>query len=257
MRRILLAIGLAPMLTFAQGGVWDTVAKNLEDAADVASGKSVFQVAKPDIIIQVSKHRFGADMFEVAAVNPAYPPELLKSQLAALCDSIGVPARGLVAGKASIGGDPNRSATKASFATDGIIDREHGILRIEPIIKAFAAAPAPFTVHGLMISFNGESSGPSILKSFSSPGLRVQAIADQNPPAIEYRVQLLSQDRSQLNLPEPPPAPTPEQRGVADTSTDRREGVSWILWLALILGAAAAAVLVYFITMRATAKPGG
>src|SRR5579862_9366313 len=77
-------------------GVWDSVFNYAMDSSDIASGKSVFQVAKPDIIVQVSKHELsGADMFEIDAVKPNYPPSLLASQVEKLCSILGVPARGL------------------------------------------------------------------------------------------------------------------------------------------------------------------
>lgn len=241
-----------PALALSQGGVWDSAFRTAMDASDVASGRSVFQVARPDLIIQVEKHRVGADMFEIVAVDPSYPAELLQEQANKMCDLLGVPARGLLVGKSTITGNPRLSSTKATFATDGVIDREKGILRIEPILKAFAGAPAPHTVRALTIMFNGEKPNPNVLKSFETEGLRLQAIANENPPVIEYRVQLLSQDPAQLSVPDAAPV---EQKPVPSASTVQQNGVDWTLWISLFAAAAAASILVYFLMLRSTAKP--
>jgi hypothetical protein len=245
---------LLPALASAQRttGVWDTAFRFAMDSADVASGKSVFSVSKPDVIVQVTKHHFGADMFEITAVQPGYPAELLKEQITRMCDILGVPARGLVAGTASIGNDPRLSSTKATFGTNGVIDREKGVLRITPIIQAFAGAPAPNTIHGITILFNGEEATPNVLRSYSTPGVRLQAVADQNPSVIEYRIQLLSQDPKQLELPD---SSAVEQKAPQTSSTVQHSGVDWMLWVALTTGAAAAGVLVYFLMLRASARP--
>jgi hypothetical protein len=152
-------------------------------------------------------------------------------------------------------GDPRLSSTRATFATNGIIDREHGMLHVTPIIQAFAGAPEPYTVHGMTIIFNGEQPGANTLRSFSDANVRLQAKSLQNPPSIEYRVQLLSQEPKELSVPDAEPQAQPEQNRAPGTSTVQRAGIDWGLWIPLLIAAAAAAVLVYFVMLRLTAKP--
>jgi hypothetical protein len=236
-----------------QSGVWDEAFRFAMDSADIASGKSLFEVAKTDVIVQVTKHQYGADMFEITAVQPNYPADLLRKQVTAMCDLGGTPARGLAAGNIAMRGEPGLYSTRATFATNGIIDREKGTLRIGPIVQAFAGAPAPFTVHGMMILFNGEQPTPNVLRTYRTPGIRLQAVALQNPPQVEYRVQLLSQDPKLLQIPE---TPEPEQKPLPSASIVQRNGVDWLTWVALLAGAGAAGFLVYFLMLRLTAKPG-
>jgi len=239
-----------PMLVQGQHrrGVWDEAFAFALDSADVASGKSVFEITKPEVIVEVSKHRYGADMFSITAVNPNYPPDLLRLQAIRICEIVGTPARGLFAGTTSIRSDPRLNSTRATFATNGVIDRDKGILRISPIIQAFAGARPPYTVHGIMILFNGEQPTPNVLRSYRTPGLRLQAIAVQNPPVVEYRIQLLSQDPKLLEVPDSLPA---EQEPLT-ASTLPSSGADWSLWIPLLAGAAAAGVLVYLLMLRAT-----
>lgn len=232
-------------------GVWDTVYRFATDSADIASGKSVFQVAKTQIIVQVSKHRFGADMFEITAVDPSYPPDLLRQQAARIGELAGTPDRGLAVGKVNVGGDPKLASARATFATNGIIDRDKGTLRVSPIIQAFAGAPEPYAVHGMMILFNGERPTPNVLRSFATPGVRLQAVADVDQPSIEYRIQLLSQDPALLDVPD---TARTEQKTPPIASTEQRNGVDWSLWIALFVAAIATGVLVYYLMMRASAK---
>ncbi|HTQ08936.1 MAG TPA: hypothetical protein VMI31_02580, partial [Fimbriimonadaceae bacterium] len=182
-------------------GVWDSVFHFALDSADAASGRSVFDVAKPDIIVQVKKHELsGADLFEVTAVKPDYPADLLRAQVQKMCALIGVPARGLLVGTSQI--EAGLSPTRATFATNGVIERDKGILRIAPIIQAFAGAPEPYTVHGITILFNGETPMAHVLESYNTPDVRLAAVALQNPSVVEYRVQLISQDPEALNVPD-------------------------------------------------------
>jgi hypothetical protein len=222
------------------------------DSADVASGKSVFQVSRPDVIVSVTKHPVGADMFEISAVTPNYPDVLMRRQIEKMCEILGVPARGLIVQTVRVGGESKITSTRATFATNGVIDREHGILRIAPIVQGFAGAPAPYTVHGMTIMFNGEQPSPNVLRSYSTADIRLQAIANVNPPVVEYRIQLLSQDPHELDVPDSTPA---EQNGTPISSTVQQNGVDWSLWIALFAAAVAASVLAYFMLIRSSAKP--
>lgn len=206
---------------------------------------------RPDIVVQVAEHRMGADMFVVTAVEPGYPVDLLRNQVKRMCELGGTPARGLAVGPVDLSGDPKLAFTKATFATNGFIDQKSHVLRLEPIAKAFAGAPAPHTIHVLAVTFNGEAVGPATLKSFTSDSVRVEATANQNPPVVDYRIQLLTQNPEAIRIPDRAQA---EQKPAADASTVRG-GMDWGLWIILIAAAAAAALLVYFFTLRATAKP--
>jgi len=245
---------LLPLAAGAQAGqgVWDSVFRYAMDSADIASGKSIFEVSKPDVIVEVAKHELsGADLFTVTAVNPNYPASLLESQAEKMCSLIGVPARGLQVGTAQIAGAI--TGTRATFGTNGVIQRDKGVLRISPIIQAFAGAPEPYTVHGLTILFNGERPGASALRSYSNENVRLEAIALTNPPVVEYRVQLISQDPTALAVPDS--SEPLEQKTKPTASTERQGGVDWSVWIALGVAAVAAGVLVYFFTLYVSTKP--
>lgn len=233
-------------------GVWDEAFQTAMDASDLASGKSLFNVARPDLIVQIRPHPMQADIFEITTVNPDYPPDLLQAQVEKLCSLAGASPRGLKVERTAIGGDPRLATTKASFATNGIIDQQKGTLNIEPILRAFAGAPEPHTIDGITIMFNGVKATPNMLRTFTNTAVKLQAIANENPPVVEYRVQLLSQDPDAILVPSG--APT-EQKPPPVASTVQQKGVDWTLWIALLVGAAAAGILVYFLMLRTSTKP--
>lgn len=250
---ILLLIASTVALAQEKTGVWGEAFQQSSDAADRASGRVPAQGVRPDIIVQVKKHRMGADMFDIMAVDADYPPELLRSQVEKLCSILQVPARGLNVGHQKMAGADNITSTRALFATNGVIDTESGTLRIEPIVKAFAGAPEPHVVHGITILFNGLEAQPQMLRSLNTAGLRLQAVANVDPPVLEYHIQLLSQNPDDLDIPD---AAQPEQNPPPSASSVQQKGVDWTLWLSLLAGAVAAGILVYFLMLRASAKPG-
>lgn len=206
---------------------------------------------RPDIVIRIAKHRMGADMFVVSAVAPGYPVDLLRRQVQRLGELGGTPVRGLGVGPVDLSGDPKLAFTKATFATNGFIDQKNHILRLEPIAKAFAGAPSPYTVHGIAVTFNGEAVGAATLRSFASDAVKVEATFNRNPPVVDYRIQLLTQTPEAIHIPDRAQA---EQKAAADASSVRG-GWDWRLWIILIAAAGAAALLVYYFTLRATARP--
>ncbi len=243
------------MLAFAQSSLdpaWQDVYKYSIDSANLASGRSVFQVTRPDVIVEVFKHQLGADMFDVTAVDPAYPLQLLQDQCTKIGELSGHKIRGLAAGKYRVGNDPRMVFSKASFAIDGIIDRQAGILHLEPIIKAFAGATAPMTVKAISVIFNGEAPTRQTLRSFQNQDMRVDATVNKRPAMIEYRVQLLTQDPNALSVPDASPT---EPVTVIPSTPQSRSGAKWIMWIALALAAVAAGVLVYFLLLRSAPKP--
>lgn len=234
-------------------GVWDEAFHQTMESADAASGRVPAPLPTPDIIMQVSKHRFGADMCRITAVPADYPAELLRAQVNKMCELLKSPARGLAVGSARVGTDASLTSTTATFATDGIVDTAKGTLRLEPIVKAFAGAPEPHTVDGITILFNGIAATPQMLRKLDTAAIRLDAIANENPPVVEYRIQLLSQDPDALQLPD---VAEPEQNRDLTASTQQQNGVDWTLWVTLLLGAVAAGILVYFLMLKASARPG-
>jgi len=165
----------------------------------------VFVTTRADIVVSVAKHSTGADIVEVSPVKRDYPPKLLNEQILKLGEYLGSNVRGLQMYVYQM--DPKDSrldVLKAKFAVNGIIDRTNEIFRIEPIVKAFAGAPKPYTIKGISLILDGEVpiKGRTISKIRTS-SVRAEAIfTDKMPAGIEYRIEILDQDPNKIVFPE-------------------------------------------------------
>lgn len=214
------------------------------------SQPSVFITTKADIVITVNKHDTGADIVEVSPVKRDYPPKLLNEQIMRLGENLKSSVRGLQMYVYQMDPKDRRlDVLKAKFAVNGIIDRENRVLHIEPIVKAFAGAPEPYTIKGMSLLFNGEApvKGRTISK-LNTSSLRAEAIfTDTMPAGIEYRIELLEQDPNKLRFPDRHEEP---QKVVQASKGDKRA------LIVVLFGVAAVALgaLVYFSMLRTAAK---
>ncbi len=211
------------------------------------------QQAPADLAVVVTEHPTTADMVEITAFSPTYPTDLLQAQIAKLGELLNSAPRGVMTFRSSI---PTASGdvtfVKAKFAVDGLIDRAAGELRIEPLIKAFAGAQEPFTIHAMTVLFDGEKPNENTVKNFSSEFVAGQArivpsLTEKGQPGIEYAITLLSQDSQKLSFPskrvEPKGTDAPSQAGGS---------LPMYVWAAIIVAGLSAGALVYLALARRT-----
>lgn len=155
----------------------------------------------PQVIVNVRKHPIGADMVQITAAAPDYPKELLAAQAKAIGANLDSEARGLEV--YTTGTDPKFRFVKAGFATDGLIDRESGSLRLQALVRAFLGAPAPHQVKALIVTFEGEKVvDGKTLKVYANDGVSLKATESKFPPGIEYRIVALTQEPDLLSIPD-------------------------------------------------------
>lgn len=233
-------------------------------------GESRFNSIKPQVTVVVQKGpTTSADIVEITMLEEQYPADLLNAQVQKMCAELGSLPRGLVIAKQEKMTAVGTKVTflKAKFATDHIIGPGATTLRIQPILRAFAGAPAPHTIEGFMIGFEGipPVAGRTI-QSYTLPGVLESAARSVPPqqvddpikpftiPAVtEYRIHLLTQDADKIvypdsmadipKPPDPPVVPKPQNR-------------TWILVLSIVSGVALAA-LVYLALLRAGRRTAG
>lgn len=219
----------------------------------VAQEPLLFLKVRTDVAIIVRKHPLGADMVDITMRDPNYPKELLTSQVEEMCRLLGTPARGLAVTVQSVAPGAQFTFVKANFATNGII-LANGDLHIEPILKAFAGAPAPYTIQGISLAFPGFVPSKKTLQRYDQPGMMEAEGRYTDQPAalkgLEYRVQLLTQDPSKISFPDE------YGQSEAAATVPRASENSSRTWLFAIVIVAAIAVgaLVYFAMLRAGAR---
>lgn len=231
MRLLLASILLAPVLCLAQG---EQPKKDL----------SLFLRVRPQITMLIQEHQTGAEDVTIGAVDPKYPAELLKEQVEKLGQYLGVPPRWLYL-------QPKAGTMTAAFSINGLIDREKGVYRLQPIVRAFAGAPEPFTVTGMQIIFAKERGGANDLATYAIPGvLELEVMRTFNPDMLEYRVHLLSQDPEKLVIPE---KHTPKPQEPVETKSEPSRTLFYVL---LVVAGLAASVLVYLALLRLPSRTG-
>lgn len=211
---------------------------------------SVFLTTKVDLIVTVSKHDTGADIVEVSPVRRDYPPKLLNEQILKLGEYLKSNVRGLQMYVYQMDPKDRRlDALKAKFAVNGIIDRDNRVLHIEPILKAFAGAPKPYSIKGIALIFDREApvKGRTISK-LNTSSVRAEAIfTDRMPAGIEYRIELLEQDPNKVRFPDKHEEPQKLVR-------EPRSGKSALIVVLFGVSAVALGALVYFSMLRTVAR---
>lgn len=209
---------------------------------------NLFSTVRPDVMVIVTEHPTSAEIVQVTILNGEYPVDLLKEQLARLGTYLNTNVRGVQIKKPALGTKANLSFLRAEFATDGLIDRSKGIVRLGPLVKAFAGAPEPFTVKGMKVAFEGERTTKKMLRAYPKPGVvEVEGRASVTPPGIEYQIKLISQDPSVIDIPDEYQPPANQKPVETPSSTP---GVPLIVGLFLLAGLALGA-LVYLALVRA------
>lgn len=206
---------------------------------------------RPDISVVVSEHQTTADMVEVTALRDDYPIELMREQCERLGAILGAPVRGLQVTKTPLSSDdPKLAFVKAKFATNNIIRREDRTLHVQPILRAFAAAPDPFTVKQIQVVFAGERPNEQTVRTLSKPGvLNAVARASNAPAGIEYSIELLTQDPDKIVFPERLEKPEPLQEEQPEKGSNQTVLIALLAIAAVSLGA-----LVYSLFLRSGQK---
>lgn len=201
---------------------------------------------RPQVVAYIREHPTGANMVQISMVEPGYPPDLLKSQILDLCRRLKSEPLGLnIYQEELIANQPKLRFLKATFATYGLTDSEGGV-NLTPLLQAFAGAPAPNTVKGMVVVLDDFTPVPKkTLRNFSSPAVAIQGRVDENPPAVQYDIQLLTQNPSEINV-----QAEPERVEKSPVVTTVRRTPSAILWMLIVLAGLSVGALVYFLVSR-------
>jgi len=214
--------------------------------AQTTSRSSLFTTVRPQVAISIREAKGGGDLVTISLVDPAYSGEVLSKQIGQMASYVNSAPRALRLYREDMGtSDPNGGLLKASFAIDGLIDGSTHTFHLTPVVKAMMGAPDPYRIDGMSVIFEGIAPNAQTLQRFSSDYVKLEANASPEI-GIEYRVQLLTQDPSKLDIPEgkekpeaaPPPAPAPKR-------------VDWTLWITIAIAALATGALVYSLVLRA------
>jgi hypothetical protein len=212
----------------------------------------VWQMFRPDAIIQVEEHELGPEVVTIQMRKLDYPAALLEQQIQAIGRENNSNIRGLRIGTLEIPTEKFKfKVLTAEFATDDLIDSSTGALRMTPLIRAFAGAPEPHTIENLSIIFVGEKPRPTTLQGFADENIRVAGRFSQFPEGLEYQVRFLTQDPSKISVPDK----VTQDAQVENEVQVQQKVAGMPLWLFISSIAALAicvGVIVYVLVSRST-----
>jgi hypothetical protein len=209
-------------------------------------------ISRPDVMIRVQKAPVGADYVTIQMVAENYPPDLLKAQCERVGALAGTGSRGIEITTVPTGTSPSGKPStilNASFATDGLIDRATGVLRLLPFAKAFAGNEEEHKIECLAVSFVQEVPRQGVtIGNLENDSVRIEGAYDATHKIVDFRVYLLIQDPEKIEFPESLQAQT--IRTVAPSNGAALRLIPWIVG-----GAVLAGLLVYFALRPAGKKP--
>jgi hypothetical protein len=205
--------------------------------------------SRPQAIVVITEHeRTSANYVEVTMLAPGYPHDLLQRQVEEIGRQVGSAPRGLQVFSHVLEEDREDLAfVKATFAVDGLIEPETRDLRLQPVVRAFAGAPQPHRIDTLRVIFAGVRPTERAVRQFESEAVRIEGEQTQEPPGVEYHVQIHDQNPEAIRIPATlaeaaPPAP----------ATPPRAGPDWTLIAVLAVAALAVGALVYSLLLRSS-----
>lgn len=204
----------------------------------------------PQVFITVKKPEIGSDLVTITAREESYNPALLKFQCQQVGKFAGSESRGIEIKGADLGTQGTSGMVRATFACDGLINREKKSLNIDAIVKAFLGSPKPM-VSSFLIQFDGEVAGPQTIRRVVNEEYMLEGKNLTNPTGLEYRVEVLTQDTRTFTI----PGSLSEVPEVKETPQTNK--LHPLVIPSLVVGLIAASALVYFAVLRPRPKPRG
>ncbi len=216
--------------------------------------KSLFETTSASVFVTVTEHSTGAEIVEITPKDAAYPKEALQQDAESLAAELGQRPRGLQIQAVDIDGSgkPEMRFVRASFAVDGLIERNPLRLRLAPVVQAFARGQVAEFPRVLSVMFQGEAPDDRTIRRYRSSSVRVEALFHDDPRAIEYRVQIQRPDPAGIAIPDRASDPAPTQ----PRQTAPRPTSMWLVVAFVLSAGLAAGALVYSLVLRKPSKRG-
>ena len=207
-------------------------------AADTLGGADSVLTMTPQVLMTIEPVPGMGELVQVSVLDGAYPPAVLRRQIAALGTSLGSDVANLDVIAPSQEGEPLR----AFFTVRNIVDPTLGDIRLQPLVRSFLDGPSDLALRSFSIKFIGVVPGAyTTLASYTSPGAALQAYYDPAVLSLEYRILALADDPEQVDI---PPRHVPDSIG--QPATGRAPLMSGLLLALVAVASGSAGALVYF-----------
>lgn len=219
--------------------------------AGCAVAQTLFDSVRPDATVVVKKHPLGADIVDISYAADKFPPDQIRRHVARLGEELHSQVNGLRLVDRRVGAQTGEmSFMKANFGVVGIIDREHGTLNLQAIVRAFTGNAGAYTIHGLAVVFDGELPTSQTLRQYptkfsSDDTIQLQGIRIDSPPSLEYRIKLNVTEPAKVVIPSSVNEVPAGEKPVSPPSRGDP-----VLYALVVVAALAAGVLVYALLLR-------
>ncbi|MCX7799010.1 MAG: hypothetical protein N2109_01560 [Fimbriimonadales bacterium] len=219
-------------------------AQHTPDAA-----KTLFETTSPEVFVTVTEHPTGAEIVEVTPKAADYPRGLLEAQAEGMAAELGQRPRGLQLALVDVDGSgkPEMRFLRATFAVDGLIERNPLRLRLTPIVRGLARPGGPRQAKVLSVIFQGEAPDERTIRRFEASTVRVEGLFHGDPKAIEYRIQVKDARAEGISIPDRMPEPARPQTTERSDLPRRR---LWVLVGSIVLAGLGVGALVYSAVLR-------
>lgn len=217
----------------------------------IAVCQTLFDTVRPDVTVVVKKHPLGADIVDISYAAVKYPPDQIRRHVARLAEELHSQVNGLRLVDRRVGAQTGEmSFMKANFGVVGIIDREHGSVNLQAVVRAFAGDAGPYTIRGIAVVLDGELPTSQTLRQFpttfsADDPIQLQGIRIDSPPSIEYRILLNAREPDKVVIPSSVNEVPVVQKPIPPPSRGDP-----LLYALVVVAALAAGVLVYALLLR-------
>lgn len=210
------------------------------------------RIVPPDVFVNVKDYQ-GAQMVTVTVRKEGYPADLLSLQCQNVGKEAGTWTRGLEVTSTNLATKEPLKLPRASFATQGLVDPKTGAMNLQPIVRAFAGARDEWRTDAMLVTFEDQSPTDQTLEALYKGGARVASQILNSPRGIEYRILLVSQDPTKIEIPSLV-GKTQEESG---QSKQPAGGTNPVVYILLAVAAISGGALVYFLTLRPASQRQG
>lgn len=203
---------------------------------------------RTDATIVVTQDAMNAQLIEVTVLDGSFPLSTLESQCQRLGTILESMPRGLSIQTLKLReGEPG--FPKAKFAVNNLVDASQGLVRLEPLVRAFGTRPGVPQIRVLTVIVEGIRPSPMTLQSWFTPDVSVRGsmsdIARGAPAALEYRIAITADDPATVTIPD---RHTPPPKKVEAVEKPTRSPV--LMYVIVVIGSVALGALVYSLMLR-------
>lgn len=206
--------------------------------------------ARPDATVVIKEDASTAEMVEITMLKPDVPESVMRLIVSKLGTELKMEPRGFPYYTQRFGPRPQDQFVKARVAVAGLIDRQAGLIVLQPLARAFAGLPKKYEVRAIQATFEGESPTPRTVRTYASEHVVVSGDQISNPLGLQYLIAFRTQEADKIEIPavhNDQPAPQPAQ-------PVSNPGVPSLFWWLIALASLAGGWLVYLVLGSRSAK---